>query len=229
MLNYIASDSISKLIEDVCKEKNILILYERVGMTDILKYVKETKVNFNLIKYFIIDISCINNNENEIIENLYNFNRLHEKIRIIVIAQGIKDNSSLLNNLYDKSIYNIANSNNDEELRKELLKCLSGSGMQKKDAIKFKKTEELKPKSVKKEKAKKSKKIKVNKKKRRSLVKKQVKQIDWLYFFGFFLEIFTRLIKLFGYIALFILTSIGITILLNEELRNMVFQILSLK
>ena len=50
-----------------------------------------------------------------------------------------------------------------------------------------------------------------------------------VYFFALLIEALTRLIKLIGYVAVFILTSIGITILLNAELRDMVFQILGLE
>ena len=63
MLNYIASDNTAQLIKNICIEKNLLILYEQVGIINIRKYLKETKVNFNLIRYFIIEISCLDNSE----------------------------------------------------------------------------------------------------------------------------------------------------------------------
>ena len=41
-----------------------------------------------------------------------------------------------------------------------------------------------------------------------------------------FLETVTRIVKLLSYILFFILTSIGITVLFNENLRNMMLQII---
>ena len=56
MLNYIATENTAKLIQRICKSQNILILYKTEDITNINKYLKETKVNFNLVKFFIIEI-----------------------------------------------------------------------------------------------------------------------------------------------------------------------------
>ena len=240
MLNYIASDNTAQLIKNICIEKNLLILYEQVGIINIRKYLKETKVNFNLIRYFIIEISCLDNSENEIIENIYNFTKLHEKIRIIILAQGFNNNSNLLNTLYDKGIYNIINSNDEINIRQDLIKCLSEEGIQKKDAEKFKKVLEIKQKKSKISNITKSIKAAFLKPKEKIKQDEQngteikpnktiIQQSSGVYFFALILETVTRLITLICYVVVFFLTSIGITILLNQELRNMVFQIFGLK
>ena len=51
MLSYIASNPMEDLIKGVCEELNITIL-SKIGEIDFLQYIKETKVNFKLIKYF---------------------------------------------------------------------------------------------------------------------------------------------------------------------------------
>ena len=240
MLNYIASDNTAQLIKNICIEKNLLILYEQVGIINIRKYLKETKVNFNLIRYFIIEISCLDNSENEIIENIYNFTKLHEKIRIIILAQGFNNNSNLLNTLYDKGIYNIINSNDETNIRQDLIKCLSEEGIQKKDAEKFKKVLEIKQKkskiynitkSIKAAFLKPKEKIKQDEQNGTEIKpnKTIIQQSSGVYFFALILETVTSLITLICYVVVFFLTSIGITILLNQELRNMVFQIFGLK
>ena len=45
-----------------------------------------------------------------------------------------------------------------------------------------------------------------------------------VYLFSLLLEAITRLVKFICYVAIFIFTSIGLTILVNEQLRNLVFQ-----
>ena len=143
MLNYIATEDTAKLIKQICKNQNMLILYETQNITNISKYLKETKVNFNLIKYFIIEMACLENSEEEIIESIYNFSRLHINTRIIILAQGFNNQSMLLNQLYEKGIYNIINSTDESEIEQQLIKALSETGIQKKDAQKFKKIEEI--------------------------------------------------------------------------------------
>ena len=118
MLNYIATENTAKLIKQVCKNQNILILYETQNITNISQYLKETKVNFNLVKYFIIELNNLDNTENEIIESIYKFNKLHSKIRIIILAQGLSDQSNLLNELYNKGIYNIINNSDNKKYKK---------------------------------------------------------------------------------------------------------------
>ena len=71
MLSYIANINTAQIIQTICKSKNILILNSQEGETDINQYIKETKVNFNLIKYLVIDISALVNSDTEIIAVSY--------------------------------------------------------------------------------------------------------------------------------------------------------------
>ena len=50
-----------------------------------------------------------------------------------------------------------------------------------------------------------------------------------VYLFSLLLEAITRLVKFICYVLVFVLTSIGLTIMLNQELRELVFQIFGLK
>ena len=58
MLSYIASNPMEDLIKGVCEELNITIL-SKIGEIDFLQYIKETKVNFKLIKYIIIELKSL--------------------------------------------------------------------------------------------------------------------------------------------------------------------------
>ena len=226
MLSYIANIDTSEVIQDICKRKNILILNTQESEIDIKQYVKETKINFNLIKYLIIDLSMLNNSKEEIIECIYEFSKLYTKARIILIASGYDEQDILLTNMYDLEFYNIINEVEREQI-KEKLNIALGDGIQKNDAKKFKKREEVKQKGSKIKKV--ISKIKINKLSKK--VKEESADIpsNKVYLFSLLLEAITRLVKLICYITIFWLTSVGLTILVNPELRELVFQVFGLK
>ena len=142
MLSYIASIDTAQLIQKVCKRRNILILNTQEEMTDISQYVKETKINFNLIKYLVIDLNALTNSETEIIENIYNFSRLYTKTRIIILALNYNEQNIVLTNLYDLGFYNIINEFEVEKVEEKLNIALGENGIQKNESKKFRKREE---------------------------------------------------------------------------------------
>ena len=232
VLSYIASIETAQLIQKICKRKNILILNTQESEIDISQYVKETKINFNLIKYLIIDLNSLTNSETEIIENIYNFSKLYTKTRIIILASNYNDQNIILTNLYDLGFYNIINEFEVEFIENKLNIALSEVGIQKNDAKKFKKREEV----IQKENKIKNIIDKVKAKSKRQKKTKKVKdesKMDMpsnsVYLFSLLLEAVTRIVKFICYVIVFVLTSIGLTILLNNELRELVFQILGLK
>ena len=230
MLSYIANIDTSQMIQKICKRKNILILNAQESETDILQYVKETKINFNLIKYLVIDLNSLINSETEIIENIYNFSRIYTKTRIIILASNYNEQNIILTNLYDLGFYNIINEFEIDRIENKLNIALSEVGIQKNEAKKFKKREEVIQKESK---------IKniVDKVKTREKKKNENKKIkeessdmpsNLVYLFSLLLEAVTRIVKFICYVIVFVLTSIGLTILLNNELREIVFQIFGL-
>lgn len=226
MLSYIANINTVQIIQTICKSKNILILNSQEGETDINQYIKETKVNFNLIKYLVIDISALVNSDTEIIESIYNFSKLYTRARIIIIAAGYDCQNAVLTNLYDLGFYNIIN---DLEFA-EKLNIAIDTGLQKRDVKKFEKKVEVIQKESKLNKIKD--KLKQLRKDQKSKSKKENNTdmpTNKVYLFSLLLEAVTRLVKFICYLAIFGLTSVGLTILLNEELRELVFQIFGLK
>lgn len=202
------------------------------GHTQTSQYVKEIKINFNLIKYLIIDLNSLTNSETEIVENIYNFSRVYTKTRIIILAPNYNEQNVVLTNLYDLGFYNIINEFEIDKIENKLNVALSEVGIQKNDSKRFKKREEVIQKESKiknlidKIKSKPSKK-KVNKK-----IKEESKSdmpSNSVYLFSLLLEAVTRIVKFICYVVVFVLTSIGLTILLNSELRELVFQIFGLK
>lgn len=232
MLSYIANIDIAQLIQEICKRKNILILNQQELETDILQYMKETKINFNLIKYLVVDLNSLTNSETEIIENIYNFSKLHTKTRIVIIASNYDEQNAILTNLYDLGFYNIINEFEIGEIKNKLNIALSEGGIQKSEAKKFKKREEIVQKESKIKNIVDNVKIRQKNKRENKKIKEKSKSdmpLNLVYLFSLLLETITRLVKFICYILVFILTSIGLTILLNNELRELVFQIFGLK
>lgn len=226
MLSYIASINTAQVIQAMCKRKNILILNSQEEITDINQYIKETKVNFNLIKYLVIDISTVTNTDTEIIDSIYNFSKIYTRARIIIIASGYDNQNAILTNLYDLGFYNIIN---ELEIEEKLGIALD-NGLQKKDSKKFEKKVEVIPKENNFSKI--ADKFKNLKFKKNSKKQKEVSNdmpTNKVYLFSLLLEAVTRLVKFICYLLVFGLTSVGLTILLNAELREMVFQIFGLK
>lgn len=231
MLSYIANVETAQIIQKICKRKNILILNSQEIETDIMQYVKETKINFNLIKYLIIDLNVLTNSEIEIVENIYNFSKLYTKTRIIILAPNYIEQNAILTNLFDLEFYNIINEFETEKIEEKLNIALSENGIQKNESKKFKRREEV----VQKESKIKNLISKIDFKKLKP-IKKKIKTdsnsdmpSNSVYLFSLLLEAVTRLVKLICYVLVFGLTSVGLTILLNSELREMVFQIFGLK
>ena len=231
MLSYIANTDLARIIETICKRKNILILNAQEIDTDIKQYIKETKVNFNLSKYLIIDLSLITNSDSEIIESIYNFSKLYTKTRIIILSNGVDSQNPILTNLFDLGFYNIINESDNKEIEIKLNTALSENGITKNESKKFKKKEEQVTKENKFKTA--INKVKLQKKPKESKKINKEKNLDMpthlVYLFSLLLEAITRLVKFICYVLVFGLTSVGLTILLNSELREMVFQIFGLK
>lgn len=233
MLSYIASNSTAEIIKNVCKEQNITILNQEVEEIDFFKYIKQTKVNFNLVKYFVIELKQIKNTEDEILNSIKYFKEMYVNTRLIIIAKGYDNQNIILTTLYENRIFNIINNSDEQQIKVEIEKCLLGNGLQEKDAKRFKRIEEVKV----------DKKVKFNiipklkeKFANQEKVQKPSKNIEAqnqinssVYFFAVLVDAIKSLVRLLCYIAIFILTSVGLTFLFNEELRNVIFQILGLK
>ena len=142
MLSYIANTNLARIIETICKKKNILILNSQEIETDIRQYIKETKVNFNLSKYLIIDISLLTNSDSEIIESIFNFSKLYTKTRIVILASNMDSQNPVLTNLFDLGFYNIINESDSKKIETKLNIALSENGITKNESKKFKKKEE---------------------------------------------------------------------------------------
>ncbi len=222
MLSYIANIQTAQILQNICKRKNILILNEKTTEIDIKNYLKEPTINFNLMKYLFIDVSLLKNSKKEIVESIYEFSKQYKNIRIIIYAQGFNNQDILLTNLYDLGFYNIINENDNTLVETKINKIIE-TGLKKKDTRKYeKKREEKQKKSI----------LKTMEKKMRNKILSGNTKTENIpkevYFFSLIIETIVKLLKFIFYLLIFILTSIGLTILVNKELRDMLLQILGL-
>ena len=145
------------------------------------------------------------------------------------MATNYDEQNAVLTNLYDLGFYNIINEFDTDIIEQKLLIALSQNGLQKNDAKKFKKRVEV----IKKENKTKDvfDKIKtfIKSKNKKEEVSRADMPSNQVYLFSLLLEAITRLVKFICYVVIFICTSIGLTILVNEQLRNLVFQGFCLK
>ena len=227
MLSYIASNPMEDLIQNVCNELKITIL-SRIGKIDFLQYIKETKVNFKLIKYIVIDLKSLKGTNEKKINSISYFSEIYPNIRIVILASGYENQNIILTNLYEKGIYNIINSENLKQVKEELKKALTLDGISKKESKRFKVVK------VKEKKSKKNKhfnKLIMKKNNKKLNIKKNEIQVEntSIYFFTLLIQAITQLLEFLGTVIIFGLTSLGLTIIFNESLRNIVFQILGLK
>ena len=227
MLSYIASNPMEDLIQNVCNELKITIL-SRIGKIDFLQYIKETKVNFKLIKYIVIDLKSLKGTNEKKINSISYFSEIYPNIRIVILASGYENQNIILTNLYEKGIYNIINSENLKQVKEELKKALTLDGISKKESKRFK-VIKVKEKKIKKNKY--FNKLIMKKNNKKLNIKKNEIQVEntSIYFFTLLIQAITKLLEFLGTVIIFGLTSLGLTIIFNESLRNIVFQILGLK
>lgn len=154
MVFYIASNTYKEVISRTIKETDeILSGAECRDELFLLKYVKENANQLSSLDIFIVDLSCCQDVDEEIIQALEQIRILDYETRIIVLAPNRYEGDALLTKCFQMSIYNIICTDDFLEIKNQLTMCLT-TGMQYKDAIRFK-----------------------DEKKEQIIVKKEVKQV----------------------------------------------------
>lgn len=90
--------------------------------------------NLSQFKFFVIDLKALKDTENEIIEAIMAFAAMYDA-RIILFAEGIDAGGQLISKLIDIGVYNIITSAGFEEIKEEMLKCISPEGKDMRSAI----------------------------------------------------------------------------------------------
>jgi len=124
-----------KLIREICAKYDYDDIEVYTGIRNLKDYAVRELQNLTSFKYLILDISDYKDKE-EIVKAVVAIKSLHN-IRIIILAIGYKEGDSLLSNLFKEGIYNFVIGDNYQKQVEEFEKCLSETGNEYKDAVRF--------------------------------------------------------------------------------------------
>jgi hypothetical protein len=103
--------------------------------------------NLNCYQYIAIDLTCLKDSDDEIINTVVGIKSMYD-IRIIILAPGYSNDTPILGRLFAEGIYNIVTADKTKAAHEDISQCLN-IGMQYKDAIKYRLQAETNTKSPK--------------------------------------------------------------------------------
>ncbi|OJU08706.1 MAG: hypothetical protein BGN88_05220 [Clostridiales bacterium 43-6] len=133
MVHYITSPENLALVKELCEIKDIGLEYT-TNIKDIKLFANTELSKLAHVKYFVIDISCLQNSEKEIYDIICGMEYMTHA-RIIVIAIGRTANDNFIQALVNKGVCNIVLSKQKETAQIEMSKCLSSDGRGKQDIL----------------------------------------------------------------------------------------------
>ena len=135
---YISTEN-RAIIEDICKEKGMILATRFINEYDLSKFLQTELRNINFIHYLILDLNSFTKltKEDEIIKKLTLIRKMYNS-RVIIIAEGYKQGNILLGKIFNLGIYNIITATDDVKFREEFEKTLSEDGMTFGNSIKYK-------------------------------------------------------------------------------------------
>lgn len=145
MIVYITGSTYRQVIKNTIEDAGELIMQEEIEEEiDFLKYTKNHIAKLDGIDKLIVDLSVCKNTNDEIIMALEMLRSLYDELRIIILAPYLETGNELLMRCFTIGILNIVNTNDFNEIRKELQECIE-KGKKFKDSVKYKdvKTEKL--------------------------------------------------------------------------------------
>lgn len=135
LLLYMSSNHNMGLFDKPCQE-NSIILKQLNGEFNLNQFITQDVSNLNCYQYLSIDLSCLKDNDDDIINSIVGIKSMYD-IRVIILAIGYENNNSLLGRLFAEGIYNIITATKISNQQTEILNCITSDGMQYKDALKF--------------------------------------------------------------------------------------------
>lgn len=110
------SDTRENLIDNVIN-KNFLML-EKIKSNNLTNFVTSNGKSLSHATHLIIDVTSLNDNENEVMSSINMLSKIYIEMRIIVIADSENISKDLLRRIFDKEIYNIITTFTEDELEK---------------------------------------------------------------------------------------------------------------
>jgi hypothetical protein len=145
MVLYIVSYKNAEIVEKAVDDNKQAVLERKVDNNFCLStFIKQQLTDFQPIDTLIIDLSALENADEEIINALSTFRMLYDKAKIIFIAEAREEGDPLLSEVFNMGIYNILAGNMDtDRLYDELNYCLS-KGKTYRESLVFKNKQEVK-------------------------------------------------------------------------------------
>lgn len=134
LLLYMSSNQNIGLFDEPCRSKNIVVKQLK-GEFSLNRFVIQDMSNLNCCQYFAVDLSCLKDNDEYIINAIVGIKSMYE-IRIIILAIGYECGNALLGRLFAEGIYNIITAEKTAEQQSDIVKCIT-DGMQYKDAFRY--------------------------------------------------------------------------------------------
>lgn len=135
---YITSNTYAQVIHGVVKESKLVCQgTENIEGFQLLKFVKQNISMFSTIDIFLIDLSALEDVDEEIIQALEMIRFMEDELRIVLVAANRYKGDSLLKKCFNMGIYNIVCTDDFLEIKEELSCCLT-EGKRYKDAQEFK-------------------------------------------------------------------------------------------
>ncbi|HBV88453.1 MAG TPA: cobalamin biosynthesis protein CobQ [Desulfosporosinus sp.] len=135
MLVYLTSNLKLGLFDFIQEET--LPVKKLSGEFNLKKFVIQDMRSFNHIRFIALDHQALNDTDEELMEGVLGFQAMYDA-RIIYLAEGTKQGDELLSKLYDAGVRNFVTAVDPEEIKKEILECISPEGMSDKKAERFK-------------------------------------------------------------------------------------------
>jgi hypothetical protein len=135
MILYLSSNENVDLLDYLIQDKK-LVIKKLSGQFNLNKFVIHDMRNLSHCTQIVIDLKAITDKEEELLNGITAFKAIYNA-RIVIIAEGLENNSELLKKLIDIEIFNLITADKIEFLRDEIEKCLIGDGMSYQDCLKF--------------------------------------------------------------------------------------------
>lgn len=144
MVYYIASTIYNQTILSTINEKGEIIIGQQAdNHVEFLKYIKNNIITMSEIEFFVIDLSAIDDLDEDILQAFKMFRTMYDETRCIVIAPYRQAGDVLLSQLFALGIWNIIATNDYLNLKKSLEHCLSDKGMSFKEGLIFKDVKQI--------------------------------------------------------------------------------------
>lgn len=125
MVYYITAPEHLGLMQKICEERKMNFEFV-TNIKDIKLFVNTEIKKLEHIKFFVIDLDCLDNTDKEIYDSICGM-RYMTKAKILIVALGRTTGDSLVNALRERNVCKLILSKDEEQVQKEIESCLSGT------------------------------------------------------------------------------------------------------